>query len=80
SPLRTILRMHRRLPEGYQVEDVLISDCVLDEGIQPYSKDGEVSEFRLLTCDELWSMIGQGEFTCEAELALMDSMQRHCIS
>src|SRR3546814_2107063 len=23
TPLRTILRMHRRLPEGYQVEDLL---------------------------------------------------------
>src|SRR5690606_17889784 len=29
SPLRIIVRMHRRLPEGYQVEDALVSDCVL---------------------------------------------------
>src|SRR3546814_4421737 len=28
SEQRIILRMHMRLPEGYQVEDVLVSDCV----------------------------------------------------
>lgn len=75
TPLRTILRMHRRLPEGYQVEDVLVSDCVLDEATVPFSNDGEVSEFRLLACDDVWDMIEQGLFTCEAELTLLDSMR-----
>lgn len=78
SPLRTMLRMHRRLPEGYQVEDVLISDCVLDETIQPYSNDGEVIEFRRVSCEELWEMIEQGCFTREAQLALIDSLLRQC--
>lgn len=75
TPLRTILRMHRRLPEGYQVEDVLVSDCVLDEDIVPFSNDGEVSEFRLLHCDEVWDMMVEGLFTREAELTLLDSMR-----
>ena len=75
TPLRTILRMHRQLPEGYQVEDVLISDCVLDDGVLPFNKDGEVSEFRLVSCDEAWAMIRQGDFTHEAELAILDSLK-----
>lgn len=75
TPLRTILRMHRRLPEGYQVEDVLISDCILDEGVQPCNKDGEVSEIVLLDCKDVWAMIENDEFTHEAELAILDSMR-----
>lgn len=78
SALRTIVRMHRQLPEGYQVEDVLVSDCVLDESVVPVNKDGEVSEFRLLSCQDLWDMIEEGQFTCEAELTLLDSLRRRC--
>lgn len=78
TQLNTILRMHRQLPEGYQVEDVLVSDCVLDESVVPFNKDGEVSEFRLLSCEDIWDMIEQGEFTYEAELTLLDSMRRQC--
>src|SRR3546814_20146320 len=59
SSLRIILRMHRRLPEGYQVEDVLVSDCVLAESVAPKNLDGEVSEIRLVSIDELWSKIGR---------------------
>lgn len=76
TPLRTILRMHRQLPEGYQVEDVLISDVVLDDAVQPVNRDGEVSEFRLLGYDDLWGMIEQDMFTCEAELTILDSLRR----
>lgn len=78
TPLRTILRMHRRLPEGYQVEEVLVSDCVLDATVVPFSNDGEVVEFRLLGVDDLWGMIEEGLFTCEAELTILDSLRRCC--
>lgn len=74
SPLRIILRMHRRLPEGYQVEDVLVSDCVLDESVAPQNQDGEVSEIRLVTIEETWSMLEAGEFTHEAEACILDSL------
>ncbi len=74
SPLRTILRMHRRLPEGYQVEDVLISECVLDDSVIPCNQDGEVSEIRAVALDELWEMINAKEFTVEAELVILDSL------
>lgn len=74
SSLRVILRMHRRLPEGYQVEDVLVSDCLLPEGRIPANQDGEVSEFRLATLEEVWSMVQADAFTHEAEACILDSL------
>lgn len=76
SPLRIILRMHRRLPEGYQVEDVLVSDCVLADSVKPQNLDGEVSEIRLVSLSELWGMIEGDEFTREAELVLLDCLKQ----
>ncbi|MDS1139513.1 DUF4743 domain-containing protein [Pusillimonas sp. SM2304] len=76
SALRIILRMHRRLPEGYQVEDVLVSDCVLAESVQPKNLDGEVSEIRLVGMDELRELVEAGEFTREAELVVLDGLQK----
>ncbi|HUH40360.1 MAG TPA: DUF4743 domain-containing protein [Castellaniella sp.] len=75
GPLRMALRMHRRLPEGYQVENLLWCDCVLDEGVTPVNLDGEVSEFRRVDPDELWRMLAAGAFTLEAELAILDSLR-----
>lgn len=75
SPLRTVLRMHRRLPDGYQVENVLVSDCQLADDVTPTGIDGEVMEFRCLKLAELWDMIVKGAFTVEAELAILDSLQ-----
>ncbi|MFW7340858.1 DUF4743 domain-containing protein [Pollutimonas sp. H1-120] len=76
SPLRIILRMHRRLPEGYQVEDVLVSDCTLAESVAPRNLDGEVSEIRLVSVDDLWSMVQADEFTREAELVILEGLQK----
>jgi hypothetical protein len=70
--------MHRRLPEGYQVEDVLVSDCVLDDDVLPRNIDGEVSEIRLVSMDELWSMVEAGKFTREAELVILEGLQKRC--
>lgn len=78
TPLRIILRMHRRLPEGYQVEDVLVSDCVLPETVVPQNQDGEVSEIRLASVEEAWAMLEAGEFTQEAEACILDSLILRC--
>ncbi|MYN12734.1 DUF4743 domain-containing protein [Pusillimonas sp. TS35] len=72
--LRMVVRIHRRLPEGYQVEDVLVSDCVLADGIRPANQDGEVSDIRLVSVKELWSMIEADAFTREAEASILDSL------
>jgi 8-oxo-dGTP pyrophosphatase MutT (NUDIX family) len=75
GPLRTVLRMHRRLPEGYQVETVLLSDCELDAAAVPRNLDGEVLEFRCVGLPQLWDMLVHGAFTLEAELAILDSLR-----
>ncbi|MBO9354269.1 DUF4743 domain-containing protein [Bordetella petrii] len=77
SPLRTILRMHRRLPEGYQVEDLLTSTCVLPPDAQPANQDGEVMEIAHVPVGEAVRRIDAGEFTVEASLVILeDIMQR----
>lgn len=76
SPLRVILRMHRRLPEGYQVEDVLVSECVLDESVPLRNLDGEVDEIRAVPIDEAWELIQAGRFTVEAELVVIEGLIR----
>ncbi|TEA76870.1 NUDIX hydrolase [Allopusillimonas ginsengisoli] len=76
DPLRVILRMHRRLPEGYQVEDVLVSDCILPDSVKPENQDGEVSEFRLVTMGQAWAMVEANAFTREAELVIIDGLRR----
>lgn len=76
TPLRLVVRMHRRLPEGYQVEEMLVSDCVLAESVQPRNLDGEVSEIRTVDIPELIGLIEAGEFTLEAEVVILDALQR----
>lgn len=76
GPLRIVQRMHRRLPDGYQVETVYLSDCVLDAAAAPTSLDGEVMEFRCVGMADLWHMITHGAFTLEAELCILDSLQQ----
>jgi len=76
SELRIILRMHRRLPEGYQVEDVLVSECVLDESVPMGNLDGEVAEIRAAPIEEVWELIQEGRFTVEAELVVLESLIR----
>lgn len=75
EPMRMLLRMYRRLPEGYQVENVLVNDCVLEEDVTPQNQDGEVSEMRLLSIAEWWEMAQGGAFTLEAEMVLIDSVR-----
>lgn len=74
EPLRTILRMHRRLPEGYQVEDLLVSTCVLDEGVRPANRDGEVMQIVALPVEDVLQSIEAGEFTLEAALVMVEDI------
>ena len=75
TSLHMIFRMHRRLPEGYQVEDVLVSECVLAESVRPENLDGEVSEIRSAPIDEVLDLIEQNEFTLEAQLVLLECLR-----
>lgn len=74
TPLRTIFRMRRRLPEGYQVEDLLNSTCVLGADVQPVNQDGEVMEIRTLSIDDTVRGIERREFTLEAALTIVEDI------
>lgn len=76
TPLRTVMRMHRRLPEGYQVEDLLTSTCVLPAHTRPMNQDGEVMEIAQLSVAEVLSRIDEGEFTVEAALVILEDITR----
>ncbi|HLS17175.1 MAG TPA: NUDIX domain-containing protein [Paenalcaligenes sp.] len=75
GPVRTLLRMHRRLPEGYLVENVVVSNCQLADDTQPVNQDGEVSDIRLVSVPEWWEMAQAGEFTLESQLIIIDSIR-----
>lgn len=74
TPLRTLLRMHRRLPEGYQVEDILVSDCILPPHATPRNMDGEVSEIRIVSQQQAVQMIADRQITLEAALVILEGM------
>ena len=76
SALRLVSRLHKRLPEGYQVEDALVCDCVLAEDAQPSNLDGEVDEFMCADIDTIWQLLQSDSFTVEAEWVLLDSLLR----
>jgi 8-oxo-dGTP pyrophosphatase MutT (NUDIX family) len=76
TPLRTIARMLRQVPEGYQVEDVLTCECVLPAHAIPKNRDGEVMEIQLMAPVTIFNMLIQGAFTVEASIVLAEDLLR----
>lgn len=74
EPLRCIYRMQRQVPEGFQCEDVLTSDCVLGPDVVPANQDGEVMEIACLPIETLQQMLFAGEFTVEASIVIAQSL------
>jgi len=65
------------LPEGTQVEQIFVYDLVLPKDFVPRNRDGEVSEHRRMTVDEVTHQIAQGAMTVDASLATLDCLLRH---
>ena len=78
NALHLVTRMRRRIPEGYQSEDVLTCECVLDPQVIPKNRDGEVMEIRCLTPAEVLAMLQQGAFTVEATIVITENLLRDC--
>lgn len=76
TPLRTIGRMLRQVPEGYQSEDVLTCECVLPAHVIPKNRDGEVMDIQLMTPSTIFNMLTQGAFTLEASIVVADDLFR----
>jgi len=71
---RLVSRLHKRVPEGYLVEDMLVSHCVLDDHVQPRNLDGEVQTFCRADRDALWELLKTDAFTAEAAWAITHSL------
>lgn len=78
NALHRITRMRRRIPEGYQSEDVLTCECVLAPHVVPKNRDGEVMEIKCLTPTEVLTMLQQGAFTVEATIVITEDLLRNC--
>lgn len=74
EPIRSIYRMQRQVPEGFQYEEVLTSDCVLDDDVVPKNQDGEVMEIACLPVQKIEAMLLAGEFTVEASIVIAQSL------
>ena len=74
TPIRTILRMRRRLPEGYQLEDILVSDFIFPLTTKHENEDGEVDRIESFSPSEVIEMIEDGMITIEAAIVLLDSL------
>lgn len=76
TPLRTITRMNRRIPEGLQVEDVLTCECVLPAHITPKNRDGEVMDIQCFSPETVLAMLQSGAFTVEASIVIAEDLLR----
>jgi isopentenyldiphosphate isomerase len=74
TPLRTIARMHKQVPEGFQSEDVLTCECILPEGVTPKNRDGEVMDIQLFEPQTIFNMLKEGAFTLEASIVLVEGL------
>lgn len=76
TPIRQIAVMQRQLPEGYQIERVLTSECVLADDCVPVNKDGEVMHIQCIKPVEVLDMLLAKAFTTEATIVIAEDMVR----
>ncbi len=74
EPLKSIFRMRRRVSEGYQFEEVLTADCVLDAQVVPKNQDGEVMQISCLPATQVAAMLLDDLFTVEAGIVIAQSL------
>ena len=72
-----VLRLHRDIPEGLQLEDLHSFDLALPAGLVPQNQDGEVAGFECLPVDQALALAAGGAMTVDAELVTLDFALRH---
>ena len=76
TPIRQITVMKRQLPEGYQIERVLSSECVLADDCMPINQDGEVMHIQCIEPSEIVDMLHAKAFTTEATIVIAEDLVR----
>jgi 8-oxo-dGTP pyrophosphatase MutT (NUDIX family) len=72
-----VLRLHRDIPEGLQLENLHSFDLPLPAGLVPQNQDGEVAGFQCLPVAEALALAASGAMTVDAELVTLDFALRH---
>lgn len=70
------IQVRRPISEGTLAEFVHVFDVDLPPGTQPSNLDGEVERFETRSIPSVLVAIERGEFTVEAALATLDSLER----
>lgn len=72
-----VIRLHRDIPEGLQLEDLHVWDLPLPEGTTPMNQDGEVAGFECLPVKQALARAASAEMTVDAALVTLDFALRH---
>lgn len=72
-----VLRLHRDVAEGRQLEDLHPWDLALPPGWAPHNHDGEVAGFRLLPVADALALAAGETMTVDAALVTLDFGLRH---
>jgi len=70
------LHILREVPDGVHAETIHAFDLELPTDFVPSNKDGEVSEFALLSAGEVEKLLAAGEFTVDAGTVTIDFLWR----
>lgn len=72
-----VIRLHRDIPEGLQLEDLHCFDLRLPAGLVPQNQDGEVARFGLLPVAQALALAAGDTMTVDAALVTLDFGLRH---
>ena len=72
-----IIRLHRDVAEGLQLEDIYSHDLLMPPGLSPNNQDGEVAGFECLPVQEALSRAASDAMSVDASLVTLDFALRH---
>lgn len=72
-----IIRLHRDIAEGLQLEDLYSHDLRLPAGVWPRNQDGEVAAFECLPVQKALACAASNAMTVDAALVTLDFALRH---
>jgi 8-oxo-dGTP pyrophosphatase MutT (NUDIX family) len=76
---RSVLGLHRDVPEGRMVEHLHVFDLLLPRGLHPVNQDGEVAGFECLAMADALAAAREGAMTVDAALVTLDFALRHAL-
>ena len=72
-----VIRLHRDVAEGLQLEDIHSHDLQLPQGLLPANQDGEVAGFECLPVQQALACAATGQMTVDTALVVLDFALRH---